>query len=234
MNLADLAIYALIVASVIVLALALIPARRVYREAGELSRSWLALVVLIVVFIAAYVLFGFFIGADIGVVAGLTVAGLLFGSACFILIACGLSEAGFHELRRLAALERHRANHDDLTGLPNRSAFMAHLHRVTHDADGQRNPAVLIADLDHFRTLNDTVGHQYGDILLQEAAMRLRRVLRKDDVVARLGGDEFGVLVRNVHGRAGLEAICRNLTSALERPFAVEGHIADMGMSVGA
>lgn len=130
------------------------------------------------------------------------------------------------------ALE-HQALHDALTDLPNRSLLMDRLDQAIRSAHrGQGQLALLLMDLDRFKEVNDTLGHHYGDLLLQEAAIRLRHTLRGSDTVARLGGDEFAILLPGTDGKgAGLAA--GKLLKALGQPFVTEGQSFDVGASVG-
>jgi GGDEF domain-containing protein len=102
-------------------------------------------------------------------------------------------------LKREAAL-RHSALHDPLTGLPNRSYFLQRLEQAIQLANRQPKHlyAVLFIDLDNFKPVNDTLGHEVGDQLLQQVADQIKQPLRKSDLVARLGGDEFAVLLDDI------------------------------------
>ena len=91
----------------------------------------------------------------------------------------------------------------------------------------------MIMDLDHFKEVNDTLGHHHGDVLLQEVAERLKTTLRTADTVARLGGDEFGVLLPDVMGAEDALAVAEVLQSALREPFVVDGLTLEMGGSIG-
>ena len=145
------------------------------------------------------------------------------------------------ESRQAEARIRHLANHDALTGLPNRRQFGERLADALADpgtpgADrgvGQAT-AVLLIDLDHFKKVNDTLGHQTGDALLRLAADRIRGCLRGHDFLARLGGDEFAVLLRGELARAApLDAIARRIGSVLSEPFVLERYRASIGSSIG-
>ena len=91
----------------------------------------------------------------------------------------------------------------------------------------------MIMDLDHFKEVNDTLGHHHGDVLLQEVAERLKTTLRTADTVARLGGDEFGVLLPDVRGADDAQAVAEILQTALREPFVVDGLTLEMGGSIG-
>jgi diguanylate cyclase (GGDEF)-like protein len=119
---------------------------------------------------------------------------------------------------------------DALTGLSNRRHFNETLRDVIRVADSDTHHAVVVIDLDRFKTVNDTLGHSVGDALLCLVAQRLRRETRDEDIVARLGGDEFVILLPN--GEMA-EVVAARVVEILSRPFLVEGHVANIGASVG-
>lgn len=129
---------------------------------------------------------------------------------------------------------RHMAQHDTLTNLPNRALFSDHLERALAHARRDRQAlAVMFMDLDEFKAVNDRLGHDVGDHLLQQVARRLRGSLRESDTVARVGGDEFVALVRNT-GRAGdALAVAEKLRDAVVRPLDVDGHAIAVSASIG-
>jgi len=136
--------------------------------------------------------------------------------------------------RREAEQDHHLANHDVLTGLPNRLSFERTLRLALGCArrEGQ-TLSVLFIDLDHFKSVNDGMGHLVGDLLLVMVAARMRSVIRETDLVARLGGDEFGVLLHD-HGDAELAAtLAAKLIAAVRQPYALEDHDVVIGASVG-
>ena len=125
----------------------------------------------------------------------------------------------------------HQAHHDLLTGLPNRSSLMLRLEEML--ARTSANPfALLLLDLDRFKEVNDTFGHQTGDVLLREIGPRLRGVLRASDVLARLGGDEFALLLPET-GAAAAVGVAEKLLHALDEPFGVDGYEFQIGGSIG-
>ena len=129
---------------------------------------------------------------------------------------------------------RRMARQDALTGLPNRRVFVDALEgaiaRTSRDGPAF---AVLFLDLDHFKDVNDTLGHPAGDELLREVAARLRGSVRDTDLVARFGGDEFAVLMPEVREEGGVAALAAKLIAALEPPFSVHGNDIRIGTSVG-
>ena len=140
------------------------------------------------------------------------------------------------DVTRQRALEydlRHQALHDGLTGLPNRKLFLDRLeHAIVRARATGEDAAVLYLDLDGFKRVNDSLGHNAGDMLLRTTGERLAAVLRPHDTVARLGGDEFAVLLES----AGLEtagALAQDCLDALSRPFLIHGREAVVSVSVG-
>ena len=138
------------------------------------------------------------------------------------------------ETRQLSKSLEHQARTDALTGLPNRIAFGQALDAVLVNArvNGAR-PAVLFMDLDRFKAVNDTLGHEAGDLLLREVSQRLRRVLRSSDVVCRLGGDEFQVLLPSVDSVDVAIAVAHSIRAAIEAPFEVGAQQVRIGCCIG-
>jgi len=132
------------------------------------------------------------------------------------------------------ALIWQQAHLDALTGLPNRRMLRERLERQLElgGAAGQQL-AVLFVDLDHFKEVNDTLGHGKGDALLLQAAQRIRAVLRPQDTVARMGGDEFTVLMPDVAGRAEVNAVVEALIAAMAAVYLLDSERAFVSASVG-
>jgi diguanylate cyclase (GGDEF)-like protein len=139
-----------------------------------------------------------------------------------------------HERARDAqVILRHLAHHDSLTGLPNRTLFLAHVEAAVAAA-GQLTPpvTVLVLDLDGFKDVNDTLGHHSGDVLLIHVADRLRSCMRSNDMVARLGGDEFAVLLHKTESE-GVEQCAQRIIAAITAPFDLESRRVDIEVSLG-
>jgi diguanylate cyclase (GGDEF)-like protein len=130
---------------------------------------------------------------------------------------------------------RWTASHDVLTGLGNRTLFQEKLDLaiLSAAADGGA-VGLLLLDLDHFKQINDTLGHDAGDALLKMFAERLRGVVRASDTVARLGGDEFAVVLPDVPGELTLIQLSRSINECLRDPFVHAGRILDCRVSIGA
>ncbi|MDB5823221.1 MAG: hypothetical protein JWR21_1925 [Herminiimonas sp.] len=129
---------------------------------------------------------------------------------------------------------QHLAYHDALTTLPNRAMFNRSLSQALARArPSGRRLAVLFIDLDRFKNINDTLGHNAGDHLLQEMARRLRAVMREGELLARLGGDEFVVLLEDVSDAGNIALVARRVLDALVRQYPLDGQIIHITASIG-
>ena len=128
---------------------------------------------------------------------------------------------------------RELATHDTLTGLPNRALLGERLQHMLDRCPEDESVAVMFLDLDRFKEVNDSFGHEMGDVLLCEVARRLSGAVRADDLVARLGGDEFVVAAPCATGAAGAARIADKLLEVLAAPVAVGGHDMVVGASIG-
>ena len=126
----------------------------------------------------------------------------------------------------------HQAFHDSLTNLPNRAAFRVSLDHALQ-ADGEPHIAVLFLDLDDFKSVNDTLGHEVGDRLLVAVGSRIASTLRPGDTVARLGGDEFAVLLRNLEDEKTAARVAERITRQLTTPFSIDGREMAVRASIG-
>ena len=129
---------------------------------------------------------------------------------------------------------RNLAHHDPLTQLPNRALFHERLTEAL-DTGGRVNRMVAVhfLDLDHFKDVNDTLGHPAGDLLLQQVSERLKACLRKSDTVARLGGDEFAVIQTNLVDDSGITVLAERMVEALTTPFDLADERVNTGTSIG-
>lgn len=129
---------------------------------------------------------------------------------------------------------RYLALHDSLCGLPNRNFFSDRLEEAIADIKiGGPTGAVFYIDLDHFKDVNDTLGHPIGDELIRNVTLRLSRIIRDDDLVARLGGDEFAVITVASADNAALHTIASRMIAALSSPYSIGGHTIVIGASIG-
>ena len=137
-------------------------------------------------------------------------------------------------LERSEARFRHRALHDPLTGLPNRNLLADRVrHALERAGRSGKAVAVLFMDLDNFKYVNDSLGHETGDELLVEAARRIGRSLRAGDTAARFGGDEFVVLLEDVEGAEAAVRSAERINEGLREPFLLVGQEVSVGASIG-
>lgn len=137
------------------------------------------------------------------------------------------------ERRAAEAKIAYMAHYDALTSLPNRVLFKERLQQIVAGVGRGRTCAVLYLDLDYFKTINDTLGHSFGDGLLGVVAQRLRRSVRPTDTVARLGGDEFAVVQNDVGDPLNARTLAERLVNEISAPYNLHGHSVVVGTSIG-
>ena len=137
------------------------------------------------------------------------------------------------EFRRTQDQISHMAHYDALTDLPNRAVFYEKMEELLRFGPQSAAFAVFSLDLDHFKSVNDTLGHPIGDELLQAAAGRMRRCVRETDMVARLGGDEFGILQVTFDKPADISVLASRLIETVGAPYQFDGRQVMVGTSVG-
>jgi len=158
--------------------------------------------------------------------------GWLIGLAGLLFTA--LTAMGFHRRIRHAHEILNLAHHDALTELPNRLFLNQRLqHALDRTRQEHNQLAVLFLDLDHFKHINDSLGHVVGDRLLQEVAGRLRGVLRKQDMVARMGGDEFILVAQDLHDARDAAQLAEKLLRVLAQPYQIQGQTFYLSASIG-
>lgn len=128
----------------------------------------------------------------------------------------------------------HMANHDSLTGLPNRAMFNQHLELILHhDSRHDHQLALMFMDLDGFKTINDTLGHEVGDRLLIELSRQMSNCLRKEDMLARMGGDEFTILLSELKHKDDASRVADKLIKTVNRPVQIGKFTCHVGISIG-
>lgn len=138
------------------------------------------------------------------------------------------------EQKRAQERLTYLAHYDELTGLPNRTLFNENLHQVLVESQRrQRLAAVMFLDLDRFKTINDTLGHETGDTLLKAVAERLRRSVRRGDVIARLGGDEFTIALADVAQSDDVALVAKKVLESFAYPFHIGGRDLFVTTSIG-
>lgn len=149
-------------------------------------------------------------------------------------VAVGLAREMTEELRKSEERALHLAQHDPLTGLPNRALFADRLNQALSLARrDDTHLALMFIDLDYFKMVNDDHGHGVGDLLLQAVAARLREAVRESDTVGRIGGDEFVVLLPTVGSRSDAQVVAGKIRESLAHPFPVSGHTLNISASIG-
>jgi len=134
------------------------------------------------------------------------------------------------EQRRVREELHHMALHDSLTGVANRVLFQ---RRLKTEVDSSADVAVLLLDLDHFKEINDTLGHPFGDAILSGTAQRMRDCVQTSDMIARLGGDEFAVIASNYGDAINLMKLAQQILEAVSEPHFLEGQLVRVTASIG-
>lgn len=128
----------------------------------------------------------------------------------------------------------YMAHHDGLTGLPNRALFSDRLQQALSLAHRKKSRlALMFIDLDKFKPVNDTLGHEIGDLLLKEVAKRMQDCVRESDTIGRIGGDEFVVLLQEINDENGAFLVAESIRQALTRPFSLGEHMLSISSSIG-
>jgi diguanylate cyclase (GGDEF)-like protein len=153
-------------------------------------------------------------------------------------VALNTSEKQAHEIaEKLQTIEaefKKLSSYDSLTGLPNRVQFDADLQReIARAKRYERKLALLYLDLDFFKKINDSRGHEFGDLLLKEASERLSKLLRLEDSAARLGGDEFAVLLTEINSPHDAGIVAHRIVEKMSAPYFIAGHVVVVGVSIG-
>ncbi len=140
----------------------------------------------------------------------------------------------FTDISRLKKAEQQiwrQAHYDTLTNLPNRNLFYQRLSQTVENK--KQRAAVMFIDLDRFKQVNDTLGHDAGDELLKKVSTRLQKCLSKDDMVARMGGDEFTVIMTKAQDIKHIEKVAQNILKVLATPFKLTAQTVNISGSVG-
>ena len=148
----------------------------------------------------------------------------------------GLLSSGMDitQLKKVQQSLQHQAQHDGLTDLPNRLLFVDSINNAIKDTQKYNKiVAILFIDLDHFKEINDSLGHSIGDMLLKLVSHRLKNCIRKSDTVARQGGDEFTIVLDNIKNINNITTIAQKIMTTLKEPFVVDGHQLYITMSIG-
>ena len=129
---------------------------------------------------------------------------------------------------------RWLASHDPLTGLGNRALFQSRLQEAIANNDRRHRTALMMLDLDHFKQINDTLGHEAGDSVLKAIGERLQTAIRATDTVSRLGGDEFGIILTGIASEQEIAPVARSIFTRLQQPIAYRDRVIDVRVTIGA
>ncbi len=132
-----------------------------------------------------------------------------------------------------AQKEVEKARHDPLTGMPNRALFCDFMTRSLRDNANDEQVALMFIDLDRFKQVNDTLGHDAGDEILQLASLRIKACIKKYDILSRLGGDEFTVILPHIKNRDDVIAIAKRIIANIAKPFQLANGIGNISASIG-
>jgi len=224
---------ALICTGTLCLIFSIWPTKRIcdIEEKHRLAWRWLG--ALILLFLAGYAYYGyrmFIMAAHLG---DILFSLILCGGGIFVIMVVRLTLHSLNNIKERVEVERHRALHDELTELPNRTLLYERIEQAMLKAERDQVPiSVLLMDLNRFKEINDTLGHFYGDYLLQMIAPRLRKSIRKSDTIARFGGDEFAVVLPGVELEQAIQ-ISEKIALSMEEPFQIEGNLLSIDVSIG-
>ena len=187
----------LVISGALLLATAIAPVWKIFRQlpAGGLRYSWGFLILLILIFIAGYVVYAKFSSVQFSQPLDLVVPVIFFGGAIFVYVVCSLSLRTTRDIMQNYALKQENIT-DSLMEIFNRRYLDRRLKDETERAINYSHPlSIFLIDIDHFKRINDTYGHQVGDQVLKNIAQLLKRSIRESDVLARYGGEEFVVIL---------------------------------------
>ncbi|MBD1558681.1 EAL domain-containing protein [Vibrio sp. S9_S30] len=218
----------LVFLGVVFLGLGLRPAIQICQKTHELG--WQILLALIIAFGFGYTLFLLYLlnQHSAGFIE-LGIATILFGGSIFVVLVVSYSQKTINQIDDIAQLERYNALHDSLTKLPNRQFCMSQLDKYIE----RRTPfSVLLFDVNNFKYVNDAMGHQFGDMLLQQISQRLSMVLPKQAFFSRIGGDEFVIILRT-GGRKPIETLYYEILEELSHPYHLGEYSVITSISTG-
>lgn len=211
------------------------PIRIICEDQGSLGQeyAWKGLGFLIILFILGYSIY-FYTLLQSGIQSiDVVIIVILFSGSCFVLAVIKLSLQSIKEIKKVSLLERHHALHDALTNLPNRVLLNEAMSAAIATSKRNSTPLVImLMDLNNFKEVNDTLGHYYGDRLLQSIVPVLKKSIREIDMIARLGGDEFAVILPSAN-LDDAKLIATRIINAMEQPFSVDQHLLHIGISIG-
>lgn len=217
----------------ICLASALKPTKDICDRKQRVASGWKFLGVFIVLFMVGYLSYGYMLTSGPSSTLKTIVSVILLGGGIFVAMVVRLSRISIERVEDLAEQQKHRAVHDNLTELPNRILLEERLdYAVVQAKRRQERFVLLLMDLNRFKEINDTLGHFYGDYVLQEMANRLQGQIRESDTLARIGGDEFALILPQIDAEQASN-MCHKIALVSDQPFNIEGNRINVGLSIG-
>ena len=226
------ALASLLLIGTILILLSVFPAMKICRS--DKRFGWRALFCLILLFSLGYLFFLFLLANKESVEQiDIIVSFILLGGGSFVFLVIRLSLVSITQAQELAKQESYKALHDPLTGLPNRKLFSIKINKAIEFSEKKNNTfAVLMIDLDRFKEINDTLGHDIGDGVLVEISKRFSGVINKAQIVARLGGDEFSLVIPDADTKQAI-SVCKALHESLDAQISVKHYALTVDMSIG-
>lgn len=223
----------LVIIGLIALALSLVPLMAICRHETGYRLGWRAMFALVLGFILGYIFFCYHLIFKAPTLIDFILAGIFAGGGVFVALVSRMTLASLNELQETALEHARQALHDELTGLPNRKSLMLTLANTTA-ASGREDAhfAVIVMDLNGFKEINDTLGHQAGDLALKIIAPRLSQQLRVSDTICRMGGDEFVVILPQV-GEEQSVLVAEKILAASAESMIIDSKTIALSISIG-
>lgn len=232
MTLAQISLLMVIIGMALLLS-ALRPVNKICAYEEQKRHGWGIIFHLILLFLCGYFTFAYYLLNSSVSFIEFIVAAVFLGGGWFVSLVSRLSLQSILRIDEVAQAERYRALHDPLTSLPNRTLFYERIEQVLNLAKREnREAAIMIIDLNEFKEVNDTLGHQAGDVLLLQATQRLKGLMRESDTLARYGGDEFAIILPGSN-KDQAHILAERLTRSILEPFTISDSSLIIGMSVG-
>lgn len=195
--------------------------------------GWRLLMGFVIIFLFSYLGYGWHSLNQTTGIVDIIVALIFCGGGLFVLITMHVSVKTLRQVREIMQRERHSWLYDSLTNLPNRRLAMGRIEEAIFLWQSGKKPlAVMMLDLNRFKDINDTLGHQFGDELLTQLAQRLLGMVTNTCMAARMGGDEFCFILESADKQAAI-LICKRIIALFDEPFVIDGHKISVDGSIG-